>query len=265
MRRAAWTFHALLIAPVLLLGPLPLAAQTESPSDAPSAVEASEGETAAPAEVLAAFTRLVDRGEARNLFGLPRESFWRRSGALEIAIFAQDAAALRPVLEGVAAPFAEVSGLEISLLETGPAVTPAQDLGVLAPEAELVIIVGSRLDLAEIAAAGGFNKGMLANFEMGRWPFMFVFEKDQRRRGVMLLADDEPARAREAAFILATVWGLGGVTLGPELTGLVRDSDSGPGLTPLGQAVFRLFFHQDLKSGMPLGDAVRRAETLLPQ
>lgn len=256
---------AALLAAFLALLPLPLAAQTESPSDAPSAVEASEGETAAPAAVLAAFTRLVDRGEARELFGLPQESFWRRSGGLAIALFAENAAELRPMLEGAAAPFAEASGLEIAVRETGAAVTPERDLATLAPEAQLVIIVGSRLELAEIAAAGGFNKGMLARFELGTWPFMFAFDADQQRRGIVLLANDEPARAREAAFILTTVWSLGGVTLGPELTGLVGDSESGPMLTPLGRAVFRLFFHEDLKIGMPLADAVQRAETLLPQ
>ncbi len=252
-------------AAVLVLLPLPLAAQTASPSEEPSAVEASEGETAAPAAVLAAFSRLVDRGEARLLFGLPQESFWRRSGDLRIALFADNAAELRPMLEGAAAPFAEATGLEIAVRETGPAVTPARDLATLAPDAHLVIVVGTRLELADIATAGGFNKGMLARFELGTWPFMFAFDADQRRRGIVLLANDEPLRAREAAFILVTVWGLGGVTLGPELTGLVRDSESGPELTPLGRAVFRLFFHEDLNVGMPLADAVQRAETLLPQ
>ncbi len=260
MRWDAWALAALLIAV-----PLPLAAQTTGPSEEPSAVEATEGQKVVRAEVLAAFARLVDRGEARPLFGLPQEAFWRRSGGLGMALFADNVAELRPRLEGAAAPFAEVSGLDISVQETGPAVTPGQDLAALAPDAQLVIIVGSRGDLAAIATAGGFNKGMLARFELGTWPFMFAFEKDQRRRGVVLLADDEPLRAREAAFILATVWGLGGVTLGPELTGLVEDRDGGPALTPLGQAVFRLFFHEDLRVGMPLADAVQRAETLLPQ
>lgn len=258
----SWTARAL--GALFLLLPLPLAAQTTSPAEEPSAVEVTEGAEALPAEVLAAFTRLVDRGEARPLFGLPEAAFWRREGALELALFADNAEELRPLLEGAAAPFAEASGLDIAVGETGSAIAPGQDLAALAPQAELVIIVGSRLDLAEIATAGSFNKGMLARFEMGTWPFMFAFEADQQRRGVVLLADDEPQRAREAAFILATVWALGGVTLGPELTGLISDSDGGPGLTPLGQAVFRLFFHEDLNVGMPLADAVQRAETLLP-
>lgn len=260
MTRAAWLLSAL-----LFLAPLPLAAQSASPAQEPSAVEAAKGETATPATVHAAFTRLVDRGEARPLFGLPENAFWRRSGSLAVALFAANVEELRPMLEGAVRPFAEVSGLDISIEETGPAVTADRDLATLAPGAELVIIVGSRIDLADIATAGGFNKGMLARFELGTWPFMFAFDKDQRRRGVVLLADDEPLRAREAAFILATVWGLGGVTLGPELTGLVSDSEAGPALTPLGTAVFRLFFHEDLKVGMPLADAVRRAATLLPQ
>jgi len=233
---------------------LPLPGAAQAPADNP-----------APAreEVLAAFTRLVDRGEARSLFGLQETVFWRRSGGLALALFAEDATALRPLLEGAAAPFAGPTGQAITVIDSGPAVAAGQDLAALAPEADLVIVIGPRLVLAEIAAAGAFNKGMLANFELGTWPFMFTFASDEGRRGVMLFADDEPARAREASFILATVWGLGGVTLGPEMTGLISDSENGPVLTPLGEAAFRLFFNDDLEVGLPLAEALRRAETLL--
>ncbi len=247
MKPAALALSALL----LLSGPL--AAQT------------ADGAPGERDQVLEAFTRLVDRGEARTLFGLPQEAFWRRSGDLSLALFAARTDDLRPVLEGAAAPFADATGVDIAVVESGPAVPNDQDPAALAPEADLVIVVGPRQDLAQIAAAGDFNKGMLARFELGTWPFMFTFEANQRRRGVVLLADDEPERAREAAFILVTVWGLGGVTLGPELTGLVSDSDDGPQLTPRGEAVFRLLFHEDLKNGMPLADAVTRAGTLLPR
>ncbi len=250
----------------LLLLVSPLAAQTQPDAgEAPSSVETTDGQEAPPEEVLAAFTRLVDRGEARKLFGLPQETFWRRSGALDVALLADDWQALEPLLKSAVAPFAAASGREIAVIESGPAGIAGKDVTALAPDAEMVIVVAPRTQLSEIAVAGGFNKGMLANFEMGRWPFMFAFEDDDRRRGVMLLADDEPERAREASFILATVWGLGGVTLGPELTGLVSDSEAGPELTPLGQEVFKLLYHDDLEVGMPLGDAVQRAETLLPQ
>jgi hypothetical protein len=230
---------------LLITLPLPLAAQSGAPS-----------------QVMAAFTRLVDRGEARGLFGLPETTFWRRTGGLQMALFADNAAALRPLLEGAAAPFAEVSGLDIAVGETGPAVTPQQDLADLAPEAQLVIVVGPRPALADIAVAGGFDRPIIDLFEVGTWPFAFAFEDDRRRRGVVLLADEGPLRTREAAFILATVWGLGGVTLGPELTGLISDSESGPQLTPLGARVFRLFYHRTLETGMPLAEAVRRAEDL---
>ena len=250
-----WAAVALSV--LLLFAPLPLAAQSDS-----GTVAGSPGERE---KVLAAFTKLVDRGEARALFGLPPDVFWRRSGKLALALYAQNAAALQPVLEGAAAPFAEVSGLQIDVVETGPQVAPGGDTARLSPNADLVIVIGPRPDLAQIAAAGEVNRGMLARFELGTWPFMFAFSADSRRRGVVLLADDEPARAREASFILATVWGLGGVTLGPELTGLVSDSEDGPMLTPLGKAVFGLFFHEGLDVGMPLADAIQRAETLLPQ
>jgi len=250
---------------VLLTLPAPLAAQTQPDAgEAPSSVETTDGQKAAPQEILAAFTRLVDRGEARLLFGLPQDTFWRRSGMLDVALLADDWQALQPVLEGATAPFAAASGLPISVIESGPAEIAGKAPDALAPEAELVFVVASRDAISDFSRAGGFNLGMLARFEMGTWPFMLSFTGDGRHRGIVLLADDEPERAREASFILATVWALGGVTLGPELTGLIDDGEEGPGLTPLGQAVFRLFFHPDLEIGMPIGDAVQRAETLLP-
>jgi len=258
MRLAALAIAALLL-------PLPLAAQTTGEAAGPSSVETTDGQQVQREAVLAAFTRLVGRGEARLRFGLPADSFWRRSGDLALALFAADAAGVQPALEGAAAPFARVAGLAIPVIETGALPDAGRDLAALAPEADLVIVVGPRQRLAEVAAAASFDQGMLARFELGTWPFMFSFDRDQRRRGVVLLADDEPARAREASFILATVWGLGGYALGPELTGLIGDPEAGPSLTPLGEAVFRLFFHEDLEVGMPLADAVQRAETLLPQ
>jgi len=256
------TRTALALIAVLLL-PLPAGAQDAGetpPEEPPGEQELSEREL-----VLAAFTQLVDRGEARQLFGLPLDTFWRREGSLALALFADDAAALVPALEGAVAPFSEVSGLEIDVVESGPAVAPQEDAAGLAPEAEVVLAIGSRHDLAEIAASAEISRGMVDVFELGTWPFMFTFTEDDRRRGLVLLADDEPERARVAAFILATVWALGGVTLGPELTGLIEDRESGPALTERGEAVFELFFHEELEVGMPLDEAVRRAETLLPQ
>jgi hypothetical protein len=224
-----------------------------------AAAQAADG-----AAVLEGFARLVDN-KARPLFGLPLDSFWRREGAMAMALFAEDFAALQPVLEGAAAPFAAASGRDIAVVASGPAEVAGRRAAELAPQADLVIVVAPRAALAGFAAGNGFNRGMLAQFELGGWPFMFDFAPDERRRGLVLLADDEPPRAREATFILATVWGLGGVTLGPELTGLVIDSDAGPQLTPLGEAVFRLLFHEDLEVGMPIADALRRAGTLLPR
>ena len=245
MRLAALAFAALLL-------PLPLAAQ--------------EGKEAMSerAAVLEGFRQLVDN-EARSFFGLPLDTFWRRESVLALALLADDFQALQPVLAGAAAPFAGSTGLDIPVVEAGPVDIAGRAAAELAPEADLVVVIGPRPALARFAADNGFNVGMLANFELGNWPFVFDFRGDDRRRGVVLLADDEPARAREATFILATVWGLGGVTLGPELTGLVSDSDAGPQLTPRGAAVFRLFYREELEVGMPIAEAVRRAETLLPQ
>ena len=258
---------ALAFAALMALVPAPLAAQNQAqtPDQGPSAVEANPGDDASAAAVLAAFTRLVDRGEARPLFGLPEAAFWRRQGGLAVALLAADAERLKGVYQGAAAPFAAATGLPIRLVETAPLPESGDDVAAFVPQADLVIVLGSRSRLVELAEGSDFNKGMLARFEIGTWPFMFHFRADSARRGVVLLADDEPERAREASFILATVWGLGGVTLGPELTGLVTDAQEGPMLTPLGRAVFDLFFHPDLEVGMPLAAALRRAATLLPQ
>jgi hypothetical protein len=256
----------LIVAAALLAAlPLPLSAQTSGQTEEPSAVETTEGAEVVRAEVLAAFKRLVARGEARPLFGLPEAEFWRRRGELAVALLSAEADTLRPVYQGAAAPFAAASGLPITLVESGPLPAAGDDVAAFAPQADLVIVIGPRDRLVALATGSDFNRGMLARFEIGTWPFMFAFTPDARRRGVVLLADDEPERAREASFILATVWGLGAVTLGPELTGLVTNAEEGPMLTPLGEAVFRLFFHPDLEVGMPLAEAVQRAETLLPQ
>lgn len=238
-----------------LLLPLPLMAQTETPPEPPSEREL----------VLDAFRQLVDRGDARGLFGLPQESFWRREDGLVLALFADDAAVLEPLLRGAAEPFAAATGQAIDVAEAAPLPVEADDPAALAPEADLVVVIAPRRRVAALATAAGVNPGMLAQFEYGSWPFVFDFDADAARRGVVLLAAEEPARAREASFILATVWGLGGVTLGPELEGLVTDSDAGPRLTPRGEAVFRLFYHRELEVGMPLGEAVQRADDLLPR
>ncbi|MEQ9608453.1 MAG: hypothetical protein RLN99_12400, partial [Kiloniellaceae bacterium] len=61
MRRPFLAFVAALLAAL----PLPLSAQTSTQAEEPSAVEATEGAEVVRAEVLAAFKRLVARGEAR--------------------------------------------------------------------------------------------------------------------------------------------------------------------------------------------------------
>jgi len=254
------------LASLLLLMPFPLASQSNPDAgETPSSVETTDGQQAAPEEILAAFKRLVGRGETRARLGLPLEHFWRRTGDLRMALYATDIGTAEPQLSAAAAAFVDATGLKFPIVEAGPVPQEVDDVAELAPEADLVVLVGSRLRIAELAATNHFDQGMLARFEMGTWPFVFFFEQDQRRRGIVLLADDEPARAREASYILAIVWGLGGFALGPELTGLVGDPEAGPSLTPLGEAVFRLFYDDGLNVGMPLGDAVQRAATLLPQ
>lgn len=233
-----------------------------------SLAQDSSGSEVVDAETVhSAFVRLVDRGEMRaQLFGLPADAFWRRSGGLRIALLAEDAASLTSSLERVMAIFSEATGQPVSLIETGASPAPEQDAAGMAPEADLVIAIGSRPDLAQIAFAEKFDLGMLARFELGTLPFMFSFAELPGRRSIVLLADDEPPLAREASFILATVWALGGVTLGPELTGLVGNDEAlGPSLTPLGQAVFRLFFNDALTVGMSIEEVNLRAKSLLAE
>ncbi len=216
--------------------------------------------------VHAAFARLVEQSETRRHFGLPPDTFWRHSGSLAIALLSDSAETSAASLSRVAAAFSDPTGLDIALAETGAAPQPGDTLDSLSAGADLVIAVGPRQDLAEIAFAAGFEKGMLARFEIGTLPFVFSFTEAPARRGVVLLADDEPERAREASFILATVWALGGVTLGPELTGLIDpDPASGPSLTPLGKAVFSLFFRPELEVGASLSDTLLRARALLAE
>lgn len=216
--------------------------------------------------VHAALAKLIEQGETRTHFGLPADSFWRHEGPLGIALLSDSAETSAQSLRQVAAAFSGPTGLDIALVETGPAPQPGDALDSLPADADLVIAVGPRQDLAEVAFAAGFEKGMLARFEIGTLPFVFSFTEGTKRRGVVLLADDEPERAREASFILATVWALGGVTLGPELTGLIDpDPANGPSLTPLGEAVFALFFRPELEVGASLSDTLLRARALLTE
>lgn len=232
-------------------------------------VAAAQAPQAGPEDaerVHAAFAKLIEQSETRTHFGLPEDTFWRHRGPLGIALMSDSAQASAASLRQVAAIFSEPTGLDIALVDTGAAPQAGDGLDSIAAEADLVIAVGPRQDLAEVAFAAGFEKGMLARFEIGTLPFVFSFTEGMKRRGVVLLADDEPERAREASFILATVWALGGVTLGPELTGLIDpDPASGPALTPLGKAVFALFFHSELEVGASLSDTLLRARALLTE
>jgi hypothetical protein len=106
---------------------------------------------------------------------------------------------------------------------------------------------------------------MLGRFEDGRWPFLFSFPRYEALIGRVMIADDEPQEAQEAALILAAVWALGGVTLGDQLQGLVDPMAPLPALTPLGEAVFALMYHPDMLAGDAIPDALARARTLLGQ
>ena len=219
-----------------------------------------------PDDVLAAYQALVDRGRDRVVFGLPERVTWRVPGPLRIAFYADRgrSAELRPALRAVADGFGRATGVPIDLAVTRPlsALAGAEATRV-ATGSNLEIVVGPRPVMAQMGGAFGIAPWMLGRFEDGRWPFLFSFPRYEALIGRVMIADDEPQEAQEAALILAVVWALGGVTLGDQLQGLVDPTAPLPALTPLGEAVFALMYHPDMLAGDAIPDALDRARDLL--
>lgn len=214
--------------------------------------------------VLAALTSLIDRGRDRPFFGLPEESTWRFDGPIKIALYSDRRGEFVPALKSAANAFSRASALPIELVTTRPLAASAGAEAVRwATGANLEILIGPRPVMAQFAGAIPVNPWMLERFEDGRWPFTFIFPRDDYLIGRVMIAGDEPPEALEAGLILALVWALGGVSLGDGLQGLVDPNAPQPALTPLGQEVFALLYNPEMKAGLPIPSALRRARQLL--
>ena len=219
-----------------------------------------------PDDVLAAYAALIDRGRDRVVFGLPERVTWRIPGPLRIAFYAGEgrSAALRPALRAVADGFGRATGVPIDLTVVRPlAALAGAEAPRVATGSNLEIVVGPRQVMAQMGGAFGVSKWMLGRFEDGRWPFLFSFPRFEALIGRVMIADDEPRAAQEAALILAVVWALGGVTLGDQMQGLVDPNAPLPALTPLGEATFALMYHPEMLGGDAIPDALDRARDLL--
>ena len=217
-------------------------------------------------DVLAGYKSLIDRGGDRVVFGLPERVTWRVPGPIRIAFYADEGrgAALRPALRAVADGFGRATGVPIDLTVVRPlAALAGAEATRIATGSNLEIVVGPRPVMAQMGGAFGLAPWMIGRFEDGRWPFLFSFPRYEALIGRVMIADDEPREAQEAALILAAVWALGGVTLGDQLQGLVDPMAPLPALTPLGEAVFALMYHPEMLAGDAIPDALARARTLL--
>jgi hypothetical protein len=250
----------LAIAVVLCLA-VPAGAQQSPPADAQQGPPAAE-------DVLAAYKALVDHGRDRSFFGLPERVTWRVPGPIGIAFYADErrSAALRPALAAVAGGFGRATGRPIDIVLTRPlSALAGAEAARMATGSNLEIVVGPRPVMAQMAGAFGVGDWMLGRFEDGRWPFLFSFPRFEALIGRVMIADDEPREAQEAALILAVVWALGGITLGDQMEGLVDPMAPLPALTPLGEAVFALMYHPEMQGGEAIPDALARAQALLGQ
>jgi hypothetical protein len=215
-------------------------------------------------EIYEAFVALFDGGALRNILNLPQDRLWRIEGGLLIAPFADDPAALQPLLDGLAGDFAAVTGRPIDVAAFRPlADAPAGAGQPIDNTFRLDLVFGARVQLSAWGAELGIGPRFRERFEGGLSPFLFHFER-VRQRGWVLIAEDEPGAVFDAAAALAVVWALGGATLGSELDGLIVPGGAGPRLTETGKGAFALLYHPELKHGMDLSAALARARALAP-
>lgn len=238
-----------LIALALWGGPVQAQTQTPEPS-APS-----------DEEVFAALVGLLDRGADRRFFGLPEETHWRPGESVSLGLFSAAFAEQRQVLQILAAQIAETCGVSFQTILAADPKAPDQMLAAVVPQLE--IHVGPRPEMAELTEPHPVNLSALERFEDGRWPFIFVFPRNELRMGQVWIADDEPDQAVEAALILALFWALGAATLGGDLIGLVDRTSGHPRLTPLGREALTLLCDPALEAGLPIPQVLARARRRL--
>lgn len=217
-----------------------------------------------PVSVLNALTKLLNRGANRRFFGLPEDANWRLEEGLRIAVYSDERDEVVPFLKAAAMQFSQATALPIELVVTRPlrAVAGAETAR-RATGANLEILFGARPVMGQLAGGAGMNRTVLSRFLEGRWPFGFVLPREEGWTGRVFIAREEPSEAVEAALVLALVWALGGVSLGDEMQGLVDPFSVEPTLTPLGHSVFSLMYHPDLRAGLPISEALDRAQQLV--
>lgn len=221
---------------------------------------------AQPMAVLTSLHRLLNRGGNRLFFGLPKDVNWRAEQGIRIAIYSDQREDIAPFLEAAAMQFSEVTGLTIELVTARRlAAVAGAEATRDATGANLEILFGPRAIMTQFAGGVGMNRTILTRFREGRWPFGFVLPRQESWTGRVFIARDEPSEAIEASLILALVWALGGVSLGDEMQGLIDPFSVQPTLTPLGQSVFSLMYHPDLEAGLPISEALSRAQRLVEQ
>jgi len=218
-----------------------------------------------PAVVMLKLSALLNKGDTRPLFGLPAERYWRATDPIKIALLTDSGEKLQPTLVAVEETFSKVTKHEISLAAVGDSPASLAEVRQAAEGADLVLAIGPRDRMAAFAARLGVAPEQLEQFKLGASPYVFRFSADPGRQGTVLIAETEPLRAIDEAFVLGVVWSLGGATLGPELEGLVDAEAETPKLTDLGRSVFRLMYAEKMESGITLNEALVRAQAALEE
>ena len=212
-------------------------------------------------QVFSALVGLLDRGPDRRFFGLPEEAHWRPGESVTVGLLSADFERQRRVLQSLAADIADHCGISFQTILAADPNAPDQMLIQVLPQLE--ITVGPRQEMAKQTEPHQVNLSALQRFEDGRWPFLFVFPRNEVRLGQVWIADDEPAPAIEAALILSLFWALGAATLGGDLTGLVDRSGDAPTLTPLGRETLAVLCDPALEAGLPIPEVMARARDVL--
>ena len=153
----------------------------------------------------------------------------------------------------------------LALAAVGDSPASLEEVEQAAEEADLVLAIGPRSDMAGMAAKLGAAPELLERFKLGASPYVFRFTSDPGRDGIVLIAETEPLRAIEETFVLGVVWSLGGATMGPEMEGLIDVEAEAPKLTDLGRSVFRLMYGDEMENGISLNEALVRAQAMLDE
>ena len=225
-------------------------------------VAASQAPSAGSGGLYERFVQMVADPARRQLFGLPLDRYWKNRSPIRLAIVANDNGTMLPVLRNWAGVFQRATGqiFSVSTSLLGEDVTAAAAYAERQPG--ILFMVGPRDALTRLALARGMPVEMANRFEQSTWPMMFDFSREEKQRGLVMVADDQNDRAIESLMILAVVWSLGAPTMGQELEGVIEAQAGQPALTDFGRDLFALLYSPDLVHDMPLPDALERARRL---